>query len=291
MLLVVAALTSTVAVSTAGPASAYGNDQTVFVWGDAPFLGSPGTDPPASLTDIAVMPDGKGYWISRSDGAVYHYGTANWYGDATATHGAAPIVGIARTPTAHGYWLVASDGGVFSFGDAQFRGSAFGLLAGSAVTAIAATPSGNGYWVLASNGGVFAFGDAGFFGSAFGALAGSSATAIAPTRSGDGYWVTAANGGVFTFGDASFFGSAWGSTVAPIVGIAHPGIAAGYYLLDAAGDLYLIGAVDGCTAVTRAVTPHRRAVAIAIPSLYYYDACWVLADNVPANGIIAAPAS
>ena len=58
-----------------------------------------------------------------SDGGVFTFGDANFYGSTGNIHLNKPIVGMAATPSGHGYWLVASDGGVFSFGDAAFHGS------------------------------------------------------------------------------------------------------------------------------------------------------------------------
>jgi hypothetical protein len=78
------------------------------------------------LSGAAMSPDGKGYWEVGSDGGVFAFGDAGFYGSLPATHltPTAPIVGMARTPDGRGYWLVGADGGVFSFGDAGFYGSA-----------------------------------------------------------------------------------------------------------------------------------------------------------------------
>jgi hypothetical protein len=64
-----------------------------------------------------------GYWEVASDGGVFSFGDANFYGSTGNLHLNKPIVGIASTPDGMGYWEVASDGGVFSFGDANFYGS------------------------------------------------------------------------------------------------------------------------------------------------------------------------
>ena len=57
-----------------------------------------------------------------SDGGVFAFGDAGFYGSTGAIHLNQPIVGMAATPDGQGYWLVASDGGVFAFGDAGFHG-------------------------------------------------------------------------------------------------------------------------------------------------------------------------
>ena len=58
-----------------------------------------------------------------SDGGIFSFGDAAFYGSTGAIRLNRPIVGMAPTPTGKGYWLVASDGGIFSFGDAAFYGS------------------------------------------------------------------------------------------------------------------------------------------------------------------------
>ncbi len=58
-----------------------------------------------------------------SDGGVFTFGDAKFYGSTGAMVLNKPIVGMKVTPSGKGYWLVASDGGVFSFGDAKFLGS------------------------------------------------------------------------------------------------------------------------------------------------------------------------
>jgi hypothetical protein len=62
-----------------------------------------------------------------SDGGVFTFGGAVFYGSAGAIPLQKPVVGMANTFPGNGYWLVASDGGVFSYGDAQFCGSTGGF--------------------------------------------------------------------------------------------------------------------------------------------------------------------
>jgi hypothetical protein len=77
----------------------------------------------ASATRVAEQGNGSGYWLVASDGGVFTYGTAQFYGSMGGKHLNSPITGIVATGDGHGYWLVAKDGGVFSFGDATFDGS------------------------------------------------------------------------------------------------------------------------------------------------------------------------
>ena len=71
----------------------------------------------------------SGYWLVASDGGVFSFGEAGYYGSipglgfrpAGGARGErlnAPIVGIVPSFDGNGYFMVAADGGVFSFGDA-----------------------------------------------------------------------------------------------------------------------------------------------------------------------------
>jgi hypothetical protein len=77
----------------------------------------------ASATRVAQVTNGTGYWLVASDGGVFTFGSAQFYGSMAGKHLNSPITGIVATADDHGYWLVAQDGGVFSFGDAVYSGS------------------------------------------------------------------------------------------------------------------------------------------------------------------------
>ena len=128
----------------------------------ATTAGAPAMAAPAVA--MAATPDGGGYWIAGSDGGIFAFGDAGFYGSMGGQTLNKPVVGMASTPDGNGYWLVASDGGIFAFGDAGFYGSAGGVALGAPVVAIAA--SAHGYWLADAAGRVFTFGDAGFYGSA-----------------------------------------------------------------------------------------------------------------------------
>ncbi|MGD0393422.1 MAG: hypothetical protein ABSC41_12350, partial [Acidimicrobiales bacterium] len=70
--------------------------------------------------------DGRGYWLVASDGGLFSFGDAGFYGSTGGTPLNRPVVGMADSLGGHGYWLVASDGGIFAFGDAGFYGSTGG---------------------------------------------------------------------------------------------------------------------------------------------------------------------
>ena len=72
---------------------------------------------------MASTADGGGYWEVASDGGLFSYGDATFYGSMGGQLLNKPIVGMATTADRGGYWEVASDGGIFNFGDATFDGS------------------------------------------------------------------------------------------------------------------------------------------------------------------------
>jgi|GEM_PF-3097670 len=187
-------------------------------------------------------PDGKGYWLDASDGGIFAFGSAQFYGSTGNIHLNQPMVGMAATPDGRGYWLVAADGGVFAFGDAQFFGSMGSVPLNQPVVGMAATPTGKGYWLVAADGGVFAFGDAQFFGSTGGVHLNKPVVGIAATPDGNGYWFVASDGGIFSYGDAGFYGST-GSTPLnkPVIGIATSPTGHGYWLAATDGGVFAFG--------------------------------------------------
>ncbi len=72
---------------------------------------------------MAAAPDGKGYWEVASDGGIFAFGSARFYGSMGGAPLTRPVVGMAATPNGKGYWEVAADGGIFTFGNAPFLGS------------------------------------------------------------------------------------------------------------------------------------------------------------------------
>ena len=109
---------------------------------------------------MAATSDGGGYWLVASDGGIFSFGDAKFYGSTGAIHLNQPVVGMAATSDGHGYWLVASDGGIFNFGDAKFYGSTGAIALNQPVVGMAATTSGSGYRLVAADGGIFNFGAA-----------------------------------------------------------------------------------------------------------------------------------
>ncbi|HEX4163762.1 MAG TPA: hypothetical protein VHZ05_14785, partial [Acidimicrobiales bacterium] len=143
-----------------------------------------------------------------SDGGIFAYGDAQFYGSTGSIRLNKPIVGMAATTDGAGYWLVASDGGIFAYGDAQFYGSTGSIRLNKPIVGMAATTDGGGYWLVASDGGIFTYGDGQFWGSTGSLVLNEPIVGMAPTPDGGGYWLLAQDAGVFTYGDAQFSGSA-----------------------------------------------------------------------------------
>ena len=203
-----------------------------------------------STQSFPVGPAARGYWLVGSDGGIFSFGAAGFYGSMGSTPLQRPVVGITPSASRTGYWLVASDGGIFSFGTSSFYGSIPGVglhPAGSGqpnslnapIVAMVPSTSGHGYFMIASDGGVFAFGDAHFAGSCPG-IGGCSGKAVSvmPDSTGNGYWLVTDSGAVYAFGDATFYGSPPPTTVPVVDAVATPDWR-GYWLL------YANGVVDG----------------------------------------------
>jgi hypothetical protein len=217
----------------------------IVVCGDA----LSGSAAPAALPETAGVSasaastnTGVGYSLVASDGGVFGFGGAGFFGSTGGMRLNRPIVGMASTPDGRGYWLVASDGGVFGFGDAGFFGSTGGMHLNEAIVGMASTPDGRGYWLVASDGGIFAFGDAKFYGSTGNLRLNQPIVGVASTPDGGGYWLVASDGGIFGFGDAGFFGSTGGMRLnRPIVGMASTPDGRGYWLVASDGGVFGFG--------------------------------------------------
>jgi Bacterial Ig-like domain (group 1) len=201
----------------------------------------PGVVPPAKV-GMAATPDGRGYWLVASDGGIFAYGDASFFGSTGGLALNRPIVAMAATPDGRGYWLVASDGGIFAFGDAGFYGSTGSLVLNRPVVGMAATPDGRGYWLVASDGGIFAFGDAAFYGSTGAMALNRPVVGMTSTPDGKGYWLVASDGGIFAFGDAAFYGSTGAMALnRPVVDMAAAPDGKGYWLVASDGGIFAFG--------------------------------------------------
>ena len=192
---------------------------------------------------MAATPDGRGYWLVASDGGIFAFGDARFYGSTGDIALNKPVVGMAATPDGRGYWLVASDGGIFSLRrrpllrlDRRHRPQQAGgghgrhprrpgLLAGGLrrrhlqLTATpastgrpATSPSTSRWW----------------------------AWPPPPTAGATGWWPpTAASS---AFGDARFYGSTGNIALnKPVVGMATSLTGRGYWLVASDGGIFSYG--------------------------------------------------
>ena len=196
------------------------------------------------------------YRLVGSDGGVFTFGGAQFYGSTGAIRLNRPTVGIASDPQTGGYWLVASDGGVFAF-HAPFFGSTGAIHLNQPIVGMTATPDGRGYWMVARDGGVFAFGDARFRGSMGGTALRKPIVGMAADGVTGGYWLVGSDGGVFSFA-AGYFGSAGALRLADsIVEISATPHGRGYRLVGADGSLLEYGDATGYGSVTGSALPSR----------------------------------
>lgn len=248
----------------------------------------------------------EGYWLVGSDGGIFNFGGAGFYGSTGSIHLQRPVVGIVATTGGQGYWLVASDGGIFSFGDAGFFGSIPGLgihPAGSGlpnslnapIVGMVSSADGKGYFMVASDGGVFAFGDATFSGSCPGSGGCSgAAVAVVPTlMTGSGYWLMTATGHVYGFGVPSYGEPGPQSSPITSASVTDDRVGSdyaygGYYILDANGQVFAYGtSANGANRQIEAVPPGQAGginPATAISTMVYGpfgpdDGNWVATAN------------
>jgi hypothetical protein len=219
------------------------------------------------------------YWEVASDGGIFSFGHAPFYGSLGGQTLAAPVVGLAATPDGGGYWEVEANGDVFDFGNASpsrqnltgtvavsplgdssyleagtdgsviLQGGTFATYtAGSSfphnepIVGLAADHANGGYWLVDAGGGVYSFGGAPFYGSMGGSALDKPIVGMAATPDGGGYWLVASDGGIFSFGDANFYGSMGGKPLNdPIVGLSSTTDGNGYWEVASDGGIFNFG--------------------------------------------------
>jgi hypothetical protein len=123
-----------------------------------------------------------------SDGGVFTFGDAHYYGSTGGTHLNQPVVAMAVIPGGTGYRLAARDGGVFNFGKARPHGPNFhGRY--PIVGISESTPGDLGYWLVDEIGHTFPFGNAPHLPGASLRAMTKPVVAIVSTPSGHGYWI------------------------------------------------------------------------------------------------------
>lgn len=133
--------------------------------GDLTTLGIVAATSNNQAIDMAVTPDGGGYWIIRFNGALHAFGNATNYTSSvplTALSAAAACEG-----NSHGaLWVLDTAGAVHAYGTASLGSYSPPLPAGTpnqvveVATSLRRTLSGSGYWITTSQGHVQHFGDA-----------------------------------------------------------------------------------------------------------------------------------
>jgi hypothetical protein len=81
---------------------------------------------------MAATPDGGGYWLVASDGGVFSFGDASFFGSVSgegAGELSTPVVGIASSGDGGGYSLATAGGTVIPFGDGVAGGGLDGTRA------------------------------------------------------------------------------------------------------------------------------------------------------------------
>ncbi len=222
---------------------------------------------PARPAAAAAPTSTPAYWLVASDGGIFSFGGAPFYGSTGGMVLNKPVVGMAATSDGGGYYLVASDGGVFSYGDAQFYGSTGSIALNQPVVGMAVVPGGGGYWLVAADGGIFSYGSAKFYGSTGGMRLNKPVVGMAVTPSGNGYWLVASDGGIFSYGDASFFGSTGGMVLnKPVVGMITGPAGAGYFLVASDGGIFSFGTAPFFGSLGGLTLRHPIVAAAATPT-------------------------
>ena len=126
--------------------------------------------------------DGKGYWLIASDGGVFAFGDAGFFGSLGGAPPSTALVGVAPTPDGGGYWVLGANGTAYDFGDAPPVGVAAdspGLAAMmSPMTGLIPDFTGQGFDAVNGSGQAFAYGDAPYFGDVTTAVPGYSGHAV-----------------------------------------------------------------------------------------------------------------
>ena len=160
-------------------------------------------------TQIAVSTNpgpSLGYWEVASDGGIFAFGGAGFYGSEGGQSLNKPIVGVAGTPDGKGtgrWRRTAGSSPTGTPGSSAPRAVSCSTSRSSA----SRRPGRPGLLEVASDGGIFAYGEPGSSAPPATCALNKPIVGIASTPDGKGYWLVASDGGIFAFGDAGFYGS------------------------------------------------------------------------------------
>ncbi len=73
---------------------------------------------------MTATPNGRGYRMVASDGGVFDFGDAQFYGSLGGNPPPTPVVGLAVTPAGTGYYMMDARGNIYPFGTAPTFGGA-----------------------------------------------------------------------------------------------------------------------------------------------------------------------
>jgi RHS repeat-associated protein len=297
---VTSAVWSDVSISTPNPGSAISLWPAATPWTDSTVTWNNKPTPignvplNGNIVGIASTPSGNGYWLAASDGGVFAYGDATFYGSMGGQFLNRPIVGIAARPQGDGYWLAGADGGVFAFGAAPAVGAVPGFFVTypaaprcpaawngyrENVVSISSTPSGGGYSMVDYCGLVFAFGDSVFQGSTFYPTDSGYRDLAGGAQGSGGYWEVRAGGGVYAY-SVPFHGSQGAN---PLTGNQQwSGLAAapnnsGYWAVGKDGGVWAYGpGAPFYGSAGGSVTPHTF---VGIAGRPQGDGYWIVASD------------
>ena len=192
---------------------------------------------------MAATPDGGGYWEVASDGGIFAFGDAQYYGSmggkpldqsggrdrlhlpTGAATGrwrltAASSPSVTRSTTAR--WAANPLTVRWSGSPPPLTGAATGRWRLTAASSPSVTRSTTAPWVAEPST--------------------SPWSGLAPTPDGGGYWEAGADGGIFTFGEPNFFGSMGGKHLnKPVVGAWSTSNGQGYWESASDGGIFNFG--------------------------------------------------
>ena len=180
-----------------------------------------------------------------SDGGIFTFGDARFYGLDGGIRLNQPIVGMAADPSTVMVtgWLPPT--GVSSpSATPGSTGSTGPIQLNKPIVGMAATPDGKGYWLVASDGGIFNFGDAGFYGSTGSMHLNEPVVgmAAAPDGRATGWWPP--TGGSSISATPGSIGSTGSIDLnKPVVGMAARPTELGYCLVASDGGIFNYGDV------------------------------------------------
>jgi len=93
------------------------------------------------MAAIVAARTGKGYWEVATDGRVFAFGRAKFYGSLLHRGKAGRVVAAMAASNGTGYWLVTQDSEVYAFGSIYGRIGDFAMLTVGKVVQIIPDPA------------------------------------------------------------------------------------------------------------------------------------------------------